>query len=627
MAGADHAPELSRPSPSSGRLRTGGSGTPSAAGCPSATAAGCCTTRPPDLVAAPCRPQPRADGRADRAGDGLLPAAWGCAPRRPAVGSPSRSSTRWPTCPRPPRTGSSRPATRGDGDRGPGARRRSGGSSGRASASGPPPSSGPPATASEPAADAAVRSSADPSFGAVRASLRYSTALQRGSRRPPAATTRPAPGRAGRSPCTPPGPASRRRAAATRPAGPARCRWPRAGRAPSSAGPRRRRRPRRRRAAGAAGSGTGRRRRPRARRGTARRVLESCRPPRQQCRTPVEQAFDDIPRSVPGGVRRRRACGPTVCTQRVAGQVLDRHRQRQRPVRPVGGAGHVRPPLARRRRRPGWPTAAGDGACGQQPVRRSTASLDRRAVRHAAAGAPAATSGRARSSSSVPVPCSRCSSTSAPVHSPATVGRSWVVTAAIASAGQSRRVVVLEPEQPVGQDPVLGQRLADAVLDRAEVLADDERLRPVALQRDDVEQVLGRVADVGAVGRPTPPAGHPPQPEQPHDVVDAQAAGAGDRGADRLDERLVVGVPQPPRDQRRRAPVLALRVERVRRRADARRPRRARPARPRRRRRRRRRRSAGPGSRSCSPVAAASCRSSTHCSQAWKATTAPCCST
>ena len=46
-------------------------------------------------------------------------------------------------------------------------------------------------------------------------------------------------------------------------------------------------------------------------------------------------------------------------------------------------------------------------------------------------------------------------------------------------------------------------------------------------------------------------------------------AGAGDRGADRLDERLVVGVAQPPRHERRRAPVLALAVERVRRRADA----------------------------------------------------------
>ena len=69
-------------------------------------------------------------------------------------------------------------------------------------------------------------------------------------------------------------------------------------------------------------------------------------------------------------------------------------------------------------------------------------------------------------------------------------------------------VVVLEPEQPVGQHAVLGHGLADAVLDGAEVLADDERLRPVALQRDDVEQVLGRVADVGAVGgacRPTAP--------------------------------------------------------------------------------------------------------------------------
>ena len=52
-------------------------------------------------------------------------------------------------------------------------------------------------------------------------------------------------------------------------------------------------------------------------------------------------------------------------------------------------------------------------------------------------------------------------------------------------------------------------------------------------------------------------------------MVDPQAAGAGDRGADRLDERLVVGVAQPPRDQRRGAPVLALGVEGVRRGADA----------------------------------------------------------
>jgi hypothetical protein len=52
-------------------------------------------------------------------------------------------------------------------------------------------------------------------------------------------------------------------------------------------------------------------------------------------------------------------------------------------------------------------------------------------------------------------------------------------------------------------------------------------------------------------------------------VVDPQAAGAGDRGADRLDERLVVGVAQPPGDQRRGAPVLALGVEGVRRGADA----------------------------------------------------------
>ena len=128
-----------------------------------------------------------------------------------------------------------------------------------------------------------------------------------------------------------------------------------------------------------------------------------------------------------------------------------------------------------------------------------------------------------------------------------------MVIAAIASAGQVRGLVVLEPQQPVGQHAVLGEGLADAVLDGAEVLADDDRLRPVALQRDDVEQVLGRVADVGAGGGGRR-RGHPPQPEQAHDVVDAQPAGAGHGGADRLDERLVVRRPQPPRHQRRASP-------------------------------------------------------------------------
>ena len=42
--------------------------------------------------------------------------------------------------------------------------------------------------------------------------------------------------------------------------------------------------------------------------------------------------------------------------------------------------------------------------------------------------------------------------------------------------------------------------VAHLVLDRAEVLADHEGAGPLALEREDVEQVVGRVADVGAVG-------------------------------------------------------------------------------------------------------------------------------
>ena len=89
---------------------------------------------------------------------------------------------------------------------------------------------------------------------------------------------------------------------------------------------------------------------------------------------------------------------------------------------------------------------------GEQPVR----PLDRlaRPVRRPAApaGGRAATSGPRSSSSSVPVPCSRCSSTS--VAGPQPGDRRQVVR-----GDRGHRlgrplggVVVLEPEQPVGQD-------------------------------------------------------------------------------------------------------------------------------------------------------------------------------
>ncbi len=90
----------------------------------------------------------------------------------------------------------------------------------------------------------------------------------------------------------------------------------------------------------------------------------------------------------------------------------------------------------------------------------------------------------------------------------------------------------------------------------------------MALQGEDVEQLGRRVAHVGAGFRATV-AGYPEQPEQAHHVVDAQASGMAQRGADRLDERLVAGGAQLPGDERREAPVLAQGVELVGRRTHA----------------------------------------------------------
>ena len=98
----------------------------------------------------------------------------------------------------------------------------------------------------------------------------------------------------------------------------------------------------------------------------------------------------------------------------------------------------------------------------------------------------------------------RCSR-SLPVKNPATVGRSWWWRPG--RGGGSRRPpppavgVVLEPGQPVGEHALGGQPLPHPGLDRAQVLAHHQGLGGQALQGQDPEQVVGRVADVGALGR------------------------------------------------------------------------------------------------------------------------------
>ncbi len=109
---------------------------------------------------------------------------------------------------------------------------------------------------------------------------------------------------------------------------------------------------------------------------------------------------------------------------------------------------------------------------------------------------------------------------------------------------------------------------AHLVLHRAQVLAHDEGAGSVGLEGQEVEQVVVGVTNVGAVAGPDPRR-DPVQPEQAHDVVDADAAAVGERRPHRVDERLVTGRSELPRHERRQAPVLAERVEGVGRRTHA----------------------------------------------------------
>ncbi len=113
------------------------------------------------------------------------------------------------------------------------------------------------------------------------------------------------------------------------------------------------------------------------------------------------------------------------------------------------------------------------------------------------------------------------------------------------------------------------QGLRDLRFDRTQVLADDERPRPMRLQREHGEHDLGVGMDVRAARR-TDARRHPPQPEQARDVVDAQPVGLAEQGADEVAVGRVAGGVEPVGAPRRQPPVLAMLAERVRRGADPR---------------------------------------------------------
>ena len=190
-------------------------------------------------------------------------------------------------------------------------------------------------------------------------------------------------------------------------------------------------------------------------------------------RIPLRARTADGLRSAPTAVGQRRQ---RAARAGVVAQVLDRHGERHRPVgrswsRVPGRFGRSATPqqvLERGRGQRGRarPEAAVDrlGHLGDRPVGR----VGRRAAR----AAPTSRPGR-----------------SAPRHIPARVGRSWVVTMARACRGQASGGSCSNQTSRVERIPVRGELVAEARLDRAEVLADDDGRRPGALEGDQLEQL------------------------------------------------------------------------------------------------------------------------------------------
>ena len=128
-------------------------------------------------------------------------------------------------------------------------------------------------------------------------------------------------------------------------------------------------------------------------------------------------------------------------------------------------------------------------------------------------------------------------------------------------------VVALEPQDRGAEDAALGEIGAHPRLDGAQVLADDDRVGPVRLQREDADQRLVVVAHIGAGGG-VGALRDPPQPEQPDDVVDPQPAGVAQRRRDQPAEGLVRRVGEAVGTPGRLLPVLAVLVVGVGWRAD-----------------------------------------------------------
>ena len=116
-------------------------------------------------------------------------------------------------------------------------------------------------------------------------------------------------------------------------------------------------------------------------------------------------------------------------------------------------------------------------------------------------------------------------------------GRAWSKKPApaqdIRRADLNRAVLAFEIKQPIAQNAESRQCFPDLGLHRAEIFPHDDSLVAHAFERQNPHEIVGAIADVGAIGRVVA-FGNPVEPEKPHDVIDAQRAAVPHRLADRF---------------------------------------------------------------------------------------------
>ena len=131
----------------------------------------------------------------------------------------------------------------------------------------------------------------------------------------------------------------------------------------------------------------------------------------------------------------------------------------------------------------------------------------------------------------------------------------------------ARRRRGLKPEEPVRQEPVGIQLVPRRGFDRPQILADHKGLGARALQGEDRQELVGRIAHKGAQARLGLPR-NPEEAKQAHHMVNAQARRMAEGGLQGVAQRLVGGRAELVRHKGRQAPVLAEGIEFVRGRAD-----------------------------------------------------------